>query len=45
MDFDENGMPKESYGLSNNMMTFGPPEFASSKFEVTKEDLNLEIKF
>ena len=45
MDFDENGMPKESYGLSNNMMNFGPPEFDSSKFEVTKEDLTLEIKF
>jgi uncharacterized protein (DUF2141 family) len=45
MDFEENGMPKESYGLSNNTMTFGPPEFASSKFEVTEEDLTLEIKF
>ena len=45
MDFEENGMPKESYGLSNNMMTFGPPEFNSSKFDVTEEDLILEIKF
>jgi len=45
MDFEENGMPKESYGLSNNMMNFGPPEFDSSKFEVTEEDLTLEIKF
>lgn len=45
MDFEENGIPKESYGLSNNMMTFGPPEFESSKFEVTEEELTLEIKF
>ena len=45
MDFHENGMPKESYGASNNVMNMGPPEFYSSKFEVTSEDLNLEIKF
>ncbi len=45
MDFDENGMPIESYGLSNNNLNFGPPEFESSKFEVTEEDLTLEIKF
>jgi len=45
MDFEENGMPKESYGSSNNMMNFGPPEFDNTKFEVTTEDLTLEIKF
>lgn len=45
MDFEENGMPKESYGLSNNIMNFGPPEFESSKFEVKDNALNLEIKF
>jgi uncharacterized protein (DUF2141 family) len=45
MDFDENRMPIESYGLSNNNMNFGPTEFESSEFEVTKEDLTLEIKF
>lgn len=45
MDFNENGMPKENYGLSNNKMNFGPPEFESAKFEVTEEDLTLEIKF
>ena len=45
MDFDENRMPIESYGLSNNKMNFGPPEFESAKFEVTEEDLTLEIKF
>jgi uncharacterized protein (DUF2141 family) len=45
MDFQPNGMPKESYGTSNNVMTFGPPNFEDSKFEVKNEDLFLEIKF
>lgn len=45
LDFQENGIPKESYGASNNVMNFGPPEFESSKFEVSTKDLNLEIKF
>tara|TARA_R110001583_G_scaffold412_2_gene3764 strand:- start:7957 stop:8388 length:432 start_codon:yes stop_codon:yes gene_type:complete len=45
MDFQENGMPKESYGTSNNALSYGPPQFESAKFEVVNEDLNLEIKF
>lgn len=45
MDFDENRMPIESYGMSNNNMNFGPPEFESSKFEVKENPLSLEIKF
>ena len=45
MDFELNGMPKESYGTSNNVITFGPPEFEASKFEVNNEDIKLEIKF
>jgi len=45
MDFQENGMPKESYGTSNNAMNFGPPQFDNSKFLVNNEDLILEIKF
>ena len=45
MDFHENGMPKESYGSSNNVMNMGPPEFYSAKFQVASEDINLEIKF
>jgi len=45
LDFYENGMPKESYGTSNNVILMGPPNFESSKFEVLNEDLNLEIKF
>lgn len=45
MDFQENGMPIESYGTSNNDLSFGPPQFNNSKFEVKNEDLELEIKF
>ena len=45
LDFYENGMPKESFGSSNNTWSFGPPQFENSKFEVTNNDLTLEIKF
>ncbi len=44
MDFEENGMPKENYGVSNNNMSFGPPIWSDAKFEVGSEDLNLEIR-
>ena len=42
MDFEVNGMPKESYGVSNNVMSFGPPTWAEAKFEVT-ENTTLRI--
>ena len=42
MDFEVNGMPKESYGVSNNAMSFGPPTWAEAKFEVT-ENTTLRI--
>ena len=45
MDFDESGMPKENYGASNNIMTYGPPEFETCKFEVKDNSVYLEIKF
>ncbi len=45
MDFDSNGMPLEDYGMSNNVMTYGPPEFEISAFNITDESLELEIKF
>ena len=45
MDFQLNGMPKEAFGASNNVMNFGPPQFEDSKFEVKSEDVTLEIKF
>ncbi|NER16074.1 DUF2141 domain-containing protein [Spongiivirga citrea] len=44
MDYDASGMPKESYGMSGNDMSFGPPQFDSAKFEVAKEDLELNIR-
>ena len=45
LDFEINGMPKESYGTSNNPFNFGPPQFEDAKFIVGEEALNLEIKF
>ncbi|MFD2824318.1 DUF2141 domain-containing protein [Lacinutrix iliipiscaria] len=44
MDF-ENGMPKESYGMSNNPLSYGPPQFSEAKFEMTDEDASLIIRF
>jgi uncharacterized protein (DUF2141 family) len=44
MDFEDTGMPKESYGMSNNPAIYGPPQFSSAKFDL-KEDLELKIQF
>ncbi|MFD2567997.1 DUF2141 domain-containing protein [Pseudotenacibaculum haliotis] len=45
MDFQENGMPMEDYGASNNVMSFGPPKYDDAKFVVEDKDVSLEIKF
>ena len=45
MDFGDNGMPIESYGMSNNVMAFGPPQYDDAKFKVGEEDLELSIRF
>lgn len=45
MDFDASGMPQESYGMSNNPLSYGPPQYNDAKFEVTTEDLDLKIRF
>jgi uncharacterized protein (DUF2141 family) len=45
MDFRENGMPLESYGTSNNVMAFGPPQYDDAKFKVEAKDLELSIRF
>lgn len=45
MDFKDNGMPKESYGMSNNPMSFGPPQFSGAKFELENKDLEMNIMF
>ena len=44
MDFEPNGMPKENYGVSNNIMSYGPPQWNDAKFEVTDEPLELDIR-
>jgi uncharacterized protein (DUF2141 family) len=45
MDFEPNGMPLESYGISNNPMLMGPPTFTDGKFEVTDKNVDVTIKF
>ena len=45
MDFQENGMPKESFGMSNNVMAMGPPQYDDAKFKVEDKDLDLSIRF
>ena len=45
MDFESNGMPKESFGMSGNDMSFGPPNFEMAKFNVAGEDLKFDIRF
>lgn len=44
MDFDVNGMPLESYGVSNNAMSFGPPQWSDAKFEVADQPIMMEIR-
>lgn len=45
MDYQPNGMPKESFGMSGNEMIMGPPTFNDAKFEVTNENLEFNIRF
>lgn len=44
MDFEPNGMPKEMYGVSNNVMNFGPPMWSDAKFEVADTPISMEIR-
>lgn len=44
MDFEPNGMPLEMYGVSNNVMSYGPPQWSDAKFEVSSTPLELEIR-
>lgn len=44
MDFEANGMPKENYATTGELV-FGPPNFNSAKFEVTDKDLDFRIRF
>ncbi len=45
MDYQDNGMPLEGYGMSGNEMIMGPPVFEDAKFEVAKENLEFNIRF
>ena len=44
MDFEPSGMPKEAYGMSNNPMSYGPPQWNDTKFEVLSTPINIEIR-
>lgn len=44
MDFSGDGMPIESYGISNNPTLMGPPTFSDGEFEV-KENVSINIEF
>ncbi|OIQ35214.1 MAG: hypothetical protein BM563_12000 [Bacteroidetes bacterium MedPE-SWsnd-G1] len=44
MDLLESGIPKEQYGVSNNVFNFGPPSFDEAKFEVNNTNLTFEIE-
>jgi len=45
MDFASNGMPLEDYGMTNNIMNFGPPLFDDGKFKLGNTNLSFTIKF
>ncbi len=45
LDFSNNGIPLEDYGLSNNKKFNGIPIFDDAKFIVEDKDLNFVIKF
>lgn len=45
MDFQPSGMPLENYGVSNNPMSFGPPNFDEAQFVVSDKDVTLKIRF
>ena len=44
MDFEPNGMPMEDFGVSNNVMIMGPPQWQDAKFEVANTPLEMEIR-
>ena len=44
MDFEPNGMPKEAFGISNNVMLMGPPQWNDAKFKVGSTPVEIEIR-
>ena len=45
MDFESNGMPIEDYGASNNVMSFGPPQYNDAKIVLNDKNLSIDIRF
>jgi uncharacterized protein (DUF2141 family) len=45
MDYEANGMPKESYATSGSKGQYGPPSFDAAQFEVANNDLDFRIRF
>ena len=45
IDLNLNGRPIEAYGVSNNPMSFGPPQWSEAKFEVLVEPVELKIRY
>ena len=43
LDFNVLGIPKESYGFSNNVGRFGEPEFNEARFVIDEENLSIQI--
>lgn len=37
MDFTDQGMPKEAYGMSNNPMSYGPPSWDDAKITIESD--------
>ncbi len=44
MDFEPSGMPKEAFGMSNNPMSYGPPQWNDAKFEVVTSPVEIDIR-
>jgi uncharacterized protein (DUF2141 family) len=44
MDFEPTGMPKEMYGVSNNPMSYGPPQWSEAKFDVGTSPIEMTIR-
>ncbi|NJW51496.1 DUF2141 domain-containing protein [Salinimicrobium oceani] len=45
MDYSVQGMPLEDYGVSNNTLTFGPPQWEDAAFIIESKDKELKIRF
>lgn len=44
MDFEPSGRPSEDFGVSNNVMLMGPPQWNDAKFELGTTPLEMDIR-